>query len=176
MYRCHNCGKTTSAGQYDYTGKFTCVTCAPLLNTLHFDTFEINEDGVVRNTPLADKTEEEQRQAVIAFAYNIFNNKLNPAAYRLINQYLKKGYTYLGILRALEYFYVVKKNGIAKSKNNIGIVPYVYNDAQDYYQYKNQQAYKHYLNNFKASKEEVEERVVSIQEEKKVKHIDMTDL
>lgn len=45
----------------------------------------------------------------------------------------KLGYTNEGILNALKYFYKVKKQSPEKSGNRIGIVPYVYNEAKEYY-------------------------------------------
>lgn len=45
----------------------------------------------------------------------------------------KFGYTNEGILKALKYFYKVKKQSPEKSGNRIGIVPYVYNEAKAYY-------------------------------------------
>lgn len=41
-------------------------------------------------------------------------------------------YTYTGILKALSYFYEIKKNPVPDVKT-IGIVPYVYEDAYYYY-------------------------------------------
>lgn len=43
-------------------------------------------------------------------------------------------YTYKGILAALTYFYDIKKGSKKKANEGIGIVPYVYDDAQEYYQ------------------------------------------
>lgn len=45
----------------------------------------------------------------------------------------KNGYTNEGILLALKYFYLVKKQSADRSGNRIGIVPYVYDEAQVYY-------------------------------------------
>ena len=45
----------------------------------------------------------------------------------------KLGYTNEGIYLALKYFYLVKKASPEKSGNRIGIVSYVYNEAQTYY-------------------------------------------
>ncbi len=42
-------------------------------------------------------------------------------------------YTYSGILRTLKYFYEVKQNDLSKSNNGIGIVPWVYQEAYNYY-------------------------------------------
>ena len=45
------------------------------------------------------------------------------------------GYTYSGIHKALIYYYEIKGNKFDKGKaqGGIGIVPYVYNDAFNYY-------------------------------------------
>ena len=45
----------------------------------------------------------------------------------------KLGYTNEGILNALKYFYLIKKNSPEKAGNRIGIVPYVYDEAKEYY-------------------------------------------
>lgn len=42
-------------------------------------------------------------------------------------------YSYSGIHKALTYFYEVKKNSTEKANGGIGIVPYVYKDAYNYY-------------------------------------------
>ena len=42
-------------------------------------------------------------------------------------------YSYSGILKALKYFYEVKKNSTEKANGGIGIVPFVYKDAFNYY-------------------------------------------
>lgn len=42
-------------------------------------------------------------------------------------------YSYSGIKKALIYFYEVKGNSIEKANGGIGIVPYVYKNAFDYY-------------------------------------------
>lgn len=51
-----------------------------------------------------------------------------------INFITKLGYTNEGIYNALKYHYLVKKGSVEKSGNRIGIVSYVYNEAQEYYQ------------------------------------------
>lgn len=177
MFKCYNCGVNTKAGYHNYMGKFVCSECAPIIDSLHFDVFEITESGVEQKEPFLGKDESEQRYSVIMFAYNLFNQKLNPAAYSLLKKYIKKGYTYLGILRAIEYFYIVKRNNISKSKNSIGIVPYVYQDAQNFYNYKNQEAYRKYLKAFAVSKlNKPQEKIVPIVETTKTHSIDMNEI
>lgn len=57
-----------------------------------------------------------------------------PVVGKQIKQYVEEyGYSYKMIKYALYYFYVIKCNPISKSKGNIGIVPYIYNEALEYY-------------------------------------------
>ena len=53
----------------------------------------------------------------------------------ILNSFLDKypHYTYKGIKQALVYFYEVQKKPIDKANQGIGIVPYVYDSAQEYY-------------------------------------------
>lgn len=65
----------------------------------------------------------------------LFGKKCNWA---MTMKYIKKfkeenGYTYSGIQKSLMYFYEIKGNSIEKSNYSIGIVPYVYQDAYEYY-------------------------------------------
>ena len=51
-----------------------------------------------------------------------------------IKQYREEyNYTYSGIHKALKYFYEVKGNSTEKANGGIGIVPYVYQNAYNYY-------------------------------------------
>ena len=45
----------------------------------------------------------------------------------------ENNYSLSGILKSLIYFYEVKGNSIEKSNGALGIVPFVYNDAYNYY-------------------------------------------
>lgn len=58
-----------------------------------------------------------------------------PAIYSQLKNFMAKNsyYTFKGILNALTYFYEVKKNSTKNSKQGIGIVPYVYDEASEYY-------------------------------------------
>lgn len=56
----------------------------------------------------------------------------------MITKQIKKyhdedGYSYSGIQKSLEYFYKIKGNPIDKANNAIGIVPYCYQAAYNYY-------------------------------------------
>jgi hypothetical protein len=59
---------------------------------------------------------------------------VTPRIQKQIKQYVEEyHYTYSGIHKALVYFYEVKGNSIEKANNGIGIVPYIYKDAYNYY-------------------------------------------
>lgn len=45
----------------------------------------------------------------------------------------ENNYTYSGILKTLYWWFELKGNSLEKANNGIGIVPFVYNDAHDYY-------------------------------------------
>ena len=53
---------------------------------------------------------------------------------RQIKQYVtEKNYSYSGILKTLKYWFEIKKGDIEKANGGIGIVPFIYNDAFDYW-------------------------------------------
>ena len=59
---------------------------------------------------------------------------INPRVRKQIKEYINNyNYTYSGMLKALIYFYEIKKNDTSKANGGIGIIPYVYNDAFNYY-------------------------------------------
>ena len=45
----------------------------------------------------------------------------------------KYGFTYSGILKSLIYWYDIKENTLDRASGRIGIVPYIYDDAREYY-------------------------------------------
>lgn len=70
---------------------------------------------------------------------------LDSCWYQTLNRQLTKyvtddHYTYEGIYQALKYHYEVKKGDPQKSNGRIGIVPYVYEEAQKYYAHKEKQS------------------------------------
>ena len=53
---------------------------------------------------------------------------------RQITDYKKQyGFTYSGMLKALTWWFDVKKNSLEATNGGIGILPYIYNDAKTYY-------------------------------------------
>ena len=59
-----------------------------------------------------------------------------PRIKQQIKKYVEEyGYTYSGIMKALIYYYEIKGNkfDFAKTNGGIGIVPFVYQEAQQYF-------------------------------------------
>lgn len=53
---------------------------------------------------------------------------------KLINKYLKENnYTYSGIYKTLKWWYEIEGNSTDKAGGTIGIVPYAFNQARQYY-------------------------------------------
>lgn len=70
-----------------------------------------------------------------SYIRKLFNEpNINAIVRKQIMNYRKDyGYSYSGILKTLMYWYDVKKNPTAAAHHNIGIVPYIWNEARDYY-------------------------------------------
>ena len=59
---------------------------------------------------------------------------ISPRVRKQMNGYVDEyNFTYSGMKKALVYFYEVKGNDRTKAKGGIGIIPYVYRDAYNYY-------------------------------------------
>ena len=57
-----------------------------------------------------------------------------PRAKKQINEYIQEyNYTYSGMLKALVYFYEIRGGSVDEAHEGVGILPYIYNDARDYY-------------------------------------------
>lgn len=59
---------------------------------------------------------------------------ISPKVRKQISSYIETyNFTYSGMKKALVYFYEVKGNDKSKANGGIGIIPYVYRDAYNYY-------------------------------------------
>lgn len=70
-----------------------------------------------------------------AYICKLFDLKApGPTNNILIKKYKEqKGYNYKGIKNALQYFYEVRKHSTDKSEERVGIVPFVYSEAEEYF-------------------------------------------
>lgn len=59
---------------------------------------------------------------------------ITPKIRKQLENYVEQyNYSYSGMKKALIYFYEIKGNSIEKANGGIGIIPYVYQDAYNYY-------------------------------------------
>ena len=133
MKTCSICNKEVQDGVYNVKQNFVCRLCKDSYPNLYIDDFKYENKKVVGADPLSGKTDDECREIFVQYTYTLYNNHIAPRVFSQIKQFRKKGYTWTGMIRALEWFYIVKHNDIAKSNYSIGIIPYVYSDAQKYY-------------------------------------------
>ena len=79
--------------------------------------------------------EEKDLMALEAYIKKLLGlDSINARVRKQINDYkTNQNYSYTGMLKALTYFYEVKGNSTEKANVGIGIVPYVYQDAYNYY-------------------------------------------
>lgn len=59
---------------------------------------------------------------------------INPRIKKQINEYHQNlGFTYSGMLKTLYWFFEIQNNSIEKANGGIGIIPWAYQNARDYY-------------------------------------------
>lgn len=85
--------------------------------------------------PMETKTEDKDLTALKDYITKLYGDKAN---WILINKQIKNyqkeyNYSLSGILKSLVWFYEIKGNSPEKSNGGIGIVPYAYQDAYNYY-------------------------------------------
>lgn len=108
--------------------KVKCQECGLMvekIEAIHYENKNYHKDCVEIK---------KERQALYKQICSIFYLKTpGPRMYTQIKNFLLEGYTYKGMMNALEYFYVIKKNSTDKSNGGLGIIPYVYKEAEEYY-------------------------------------------
>lgn len=79
--------------------------------------------------------EEQDKIELEQYILKIFNESyLNAKIKKQIESYIKQyNYTYSGIYKTLLYWFEVQKKSIEEANGGIGIVPYIYNEALNYY-------------------------------------------
>lgn len=79
--------------------------------------------------------EEQDLEALEEYILKLLQlENITPRVRKQINDFKAQyNYTYTGMRKALVYFYEVKGNNTEKANGGIGIIPYIYNDAYNYY-------------------------------------------
>ena len=102
-------------------------------NARRYAHYECKPDGEL--VPLVSKEIDPDLVQLKEYISKLFGDNTNWA---LVNRQIKKfreenNYSYSGILKSLIYFFEVKHNPVDKANNAIGIVPFCYKDAYNYY-------------------------------------------
>ena len=84
---------------------------------------------------LEQKREKTDKEKLEQYIMKMFKTDfVNPRIQQQLNKYVTDyNFTYSGMLKALIYFYEVKGNSIEKANGGIGIIPFIYKDAYNYY-------------------------------------------
>lgn len=84
----------------------------------------------------ANMTQEERdMRAFYEYTQKLFGEDYNYIlTKKLAERYVKENhYTYTGMLKTLKWYYEKEGNSIEKSNGSIGIIPYIYKQALNYY-------------------------------------------
>lgn len=80
-----------------------------------------------------NKTQEEKDyEQLVEYIKHLFGN-LNPRVWKQIKEYKELGYTYSGMYKTLVWWFDLKHGDIEKANGGIGIIPFVYDQASQYY-------------------------------------------
>ena len=121
MVKCPICGEMFDANIEPYV----------MINSRRYAHEKCQQDAQARMTK-----EEQDKQALENYIKNLFSYSKLPAK---VNSQIKdyvtnRNYSYSAILKTLKYWFDIKKSPIEKANGGIGIVPFVIDDACQYWQ------------------------------------------
>lgn len=121
MVKCSVCGK-----QFD-RDKIQAVKSG----ARRYAHYSCKPDGEKVDLPQID----EDLLKLINYAEQLLGKDYNAARVKKQIKDFKEeyNYSYSGMLKSLVYFYEIKGNSKEKANGGIGIVPFIYNDAYNYY-------------------------------------------
>lgn len=122
--KCFYCGQVFDRDKYPYVqvkkNRYAHPSCAGTTS-----------ESEIIQPPEEDKDKLELEQYIMKL---LNENYINPRVRKQLNQYVDEyNYTYSGMLKALIYFYEVKGNSLEKANGGVGIIPWIYKDAYNYY-------------------------------------------
>lgn len=81
-----------------------------------------------------DKKDEKDLESYVIKLFNIQTDFLPNNLKKQINDFKTTyNYTYSGMLKTLHWWFDIKKNSVDESRNSLGIIPYIYKQALQYY-------------------------------------------
>jgi hypothetical protein len=118
----------------------TCIYCKQKFDRDKVPFSKISErryahQACVAGTVVEKTKEEKDYDALIEYAKHLLKDTYNDARVRKQIKDFKEQYDYSfsGMLKSLIWFYEIKGNSTEKANSGIGIIPFVYNDALNYY-------------------------------------------
>lgn len=115
----------------------TCKYCKKQISKKDDEYVQITNSTYAHVTcsELEAKREKTDAEKLDDYIMKLFNyDYVPPRAKKQINQFVQEyNYTYSGILRTLIYFYEIKGGDKEAAHDGIGIVPFCYQDAYNYY-------------------------------------------
>lgn len=95
-------------------------------------TKKINPKSTVLGDCLTEE-ESKQKRSLISYIEELFGEKANAKTYTQIKNLMRDYpyFTYVGLEQSIRFFYKIKENPI--TNQGLGIVPYVYDQAQEYF-------------------------------------------
>ena len=118
----------------------TCIYCKQRFDRDKIPAIEVknrryaHKECVKRKEELLTQ-EEKDKEAFYEYVKKLLGDDYTPAKIAVqVKHYLTDyKFTYSGMLQSLIYFYEIKGNNIEKAKGGIGIIPFIYKDAYNYY-------------------------------------------
>lgn len=120
MVKCFYCGKTFDASTIPFVKpnarRYAHKECA--------ETASSKKDQ-----------EEKDKEELESYIKELFGiSSISPKIRKQINTYRKENnYSYSGMRKTLKYFFEVRGNSVEKANGGIGIIPYVYDEAFQYW-------------------------------------------
>lgn len=123
MLKCYYCGQTFDRSQEEYV--------------------QVKGRRYAHKRCYENRSEEElDKDLFWETVGDVFHGSENYDYRKVDNQlksYLKQGYTLKGIIIAIKYWFEVKNGSIIDANKGIGIVPFIYKEAQEYQAYLDKQ-------------------------------------
>lgn len=123
---------------FDPTDVVICCVCKKPINKKK-DKYKQIANNQYAHYPecyeLEEKREKTDAELLNRYIINLFHwDYVHPRVKKQINNYIETyNFTYSGIQKSLEYFYDIKGNSLENAHESIGIVPYIYQDAYNYF-------------------------------------------
>ena len=106
-----------------------------LAKVKEIDAEDVKEAIETKIAEIKDELEDLDKEKFEEYVKNLLGESyINARVRKQMNDYIREyQYTYSGMLKALVYFYEVKGNNKNKANGGIGIIPFIYKDAYNYY-------------------------------------------